>query len=100
METINRPELTEISSGNALKIFKAIGEAGMQMPEHFSTEEAVIVIQKGSAVLRIDGTDHPLKQADVFCIPEGKVHSLHLIEDFEAIVIMPLMSKILFKKLA
>lgn len=98
METTNRPELTEISSGNALKIFKATGKAGMEMPEHYSTEEAVIVIQKGSAVLSIDGLDHLLKQADVFSIPEGKVHSLHLEEDFKAIVIMPLTSKIQFKK--
>jgi quercetin dioxygenase-like cupin family protein len=94
---VNKPELTQLTSGSALKIFKVTGKLGMDMPEHNSTEEAVIIIQKGSASLLIESIEYRLKTGNPFIIPKGKLHSLHLNDDFEAMVIMPVSSQIEFK---
>lgn len=42
MRTINKPELVSLKRGALFKVLKVTGKAGMQMPLHYSTKEAVL----------------------------------------------------------
>ncbi|HET6528258.1 MAG TPA: cupin domain-containing protein [Balneolaceae bacterium] len=95
--TQEKPTLNFLKTGNEFKTFAVTGKAGMEMPKHISTKEAVVVVRKGNATLKIGEKEHKLATGDVFIIPGRKVHSLSLHSDFKALVIMALESEILFK---
>lgn len=96
METAERPHLTVYQKGKTFKVLEVTGSKGMSMPEHFCTGEAVLVVQHGSAVLRMKGEEYPLKQQDALVIPKGEKHSLVIGEDFRSHVIMEVDAEIKF----
>ncbi len=98
MNTQNIPKLTTINSGASLKVHEVTGKAGMEMPLHYSTFEAVVIVQEGSALLAFDGVEHLLEKGSSFIIPAKKNHSLLLKADFKSLVVMALDSKIEFVK--
>lgn len=89
METTLTPVVLPVSKGEQLKVLQVTGKAGMRMPRHFATAEAVLFIQEGVATLFLEGQEHLLKKGDTFIIPAGKIHSLQLNSGFRAMVIMP-----------
>ncbi|MCG2462530.1 cupin domain-containing protein [Flavobacteriaceae bacterium F89] len=97
MEVLNKPELTHLNLGESFKTLQITGSAGMVMPTHHSTKEAVIVVQKGKALLQMPKTDHVLYAGSTFIIPAGVEHKLDLLEDFKAIAIMAVDSELNFK---
>lgn len=97
METLNRPELIHLDKGKLFKTFQVKGLAGMIMPPHHSTKEAVIVVQEGKALLRMPKSDHILNEGSTFIIPGGVDHKLDILEDFKAIAIMAIDSELNFK---
>ncbi len=96
MELINKPELTPLKVGDSFKTLQINGLAGTVMPEHHSTKEAVIVVQDGRALLKMNDSNHNLKKGSVFIIAAGNNHSLTIIEDFKAVAIMAINSEINF----
>ena len=98
METSNKPGLVKLASGESFKILEVTGQAGMQMPLHYSTKEAVEIVQEGSALLKIDEKEHMLQSGGVFIIPALQKHSLLLKTDFKSLVLMSLDSNIEFVK--
>ena len=98
MKTINKPELVSLKTGASFKVLKVTGKAGMQMPLHYSTKEAVLILQEGSALIKIDEEEHLLQAGDSFIIPARQNHNLSLKSEFKALVIMSLDSNIEFVK--
>lgn len=98
METSGKPEMKLLQSGNALKVMQISGQAGMKLPQHRTTQEAVITVQSGRATLRISNQDHTLEAGDSFIIPANVDHDLTLEADFRAVVVMLLESKIEFNR--
>lgn len=96
MKSQNRPEMTPLKVGSTFKVFQVTGSFGMSMPEHISTKEAVVIVQRGSAILKMKGVDHLLKLNDSFIVPAGVQHELQLTDDFQAVVIMEVDSEIKF----
>ncbi len=96
METLTKPEMTLAHVGDKFKIFKVTGSRGAEMPSHVSTKEAVVVVLKGEAVLRLLGKEIHLKANDSTIIPAQIPHSLQIEEDFESDVIMEIDSEIKF----
>ena len=94
MNTTDAPQTTILQAGNLFKVLQVTGTGGMYMPEHYSSSEAVIVVQKGSAVLGLNGKEYALRQDRSFVIPAGEQHTLRLEESFQAIVIMEISSEI------
>lgn len=90
------PDLLLVATGDTLKIFEVTGTIGMEMPVHYSTEEAVVTVKQGSSKLQFDDNAWILNVGDTFLIPAGKLHSLTLLEDFKALVVMPIESDIKF----
>jgi len=96
MKTINMPELVTLEKGALFKVLQVTGQGGMQMPLHYSTKEAVVIVLEGSAQLKIDEKEHLLQAGGNFIIPARQNHSLSLKTGFKALVIMPLDSNIEF----
>lgn len=98
MKTQDKPQMFVLHSGASVKVFEVKGNSGMTMPEHISTEEAVVIVQKGTAILKILGKEILLKKDDSYVIPAGEKHSLTLKEDFQSCVVMGIKSEIQFVK--
>jgi quercetin dioxygenase-like cupin family protein len=98
METSNKPELVLLKTGASFKVLKVTGQSGTQMPLHYSTKEAVLIVHEGSALLQIEEKEHLLQAGDSFIIPARQSHYLSLKSEFKALVIMSLDSNIEFVK--
>lgn len=98
MESLQTPKIETVHQGQCLKVLRVTGEAGMHMPTHHSTQEAVLICQNGSAVLNMDGKDQLITKGQSLVIPGGAVHSLSLNAGFLALVIMDTKSTIIFEK--
>ena len=96
METMNRPRLKNLSHGESHKVLEIEGNHGMFMPPHHSTGEAVIVIKKGSVLIKMPDTEHKLEVGNILIIPAKKEHTLTALKEFKALVIMALDSEIYF----
>ena len=98
METPNKPDLALVKRGESIKVFKVTGRAGMMMPLHHSTKEAVVIVQEGSALLKIGEKQLLLQEGDAFVIPAAQNHSLSVETGLKAFVVMALDSSIEFEK--
>jgi quercetin dioxygenase-like cupin family protein len=92
----NSPQMVILNIGKSFKVLQITGSKGMSMPQHLSTREAVVIVQKGTATLSISGNDLSLKEHESMIIPAGEKHSLQINEDFQAHVIMETDSQIMF----
>lgn|SRR5690554_5593608 len=98
MNTSNKPELVPLKAGDSFKVLRITGKAGMVMPLHRSTQEVVIIVQEGIALLTMHDKEYKLEKGDSFIIPASENHSLLLETDFKAIGIMALNSRIEFEQ--
>ncbi len=96
MKSNNNPKMIRLELGNTFKVLQVTGIAGMNMPEHISTKEAVIIVQKGTAILKMEGINHALKLNESFIVPAGQKHELQITTDFQSVVIMEKDSEIKF----
>jgi quercetin dioxygenase-like cupin family protein len=96
MKIIDTPQIAVLKSGRSVKVLRVTGEEGMVIPEHFCTKEAVLVVQRGSAILEMEGTVISLARDQTVIIPGGANHTLNIKERFQAIVMMCIDSEIKF----
>jgi len=98
MEKTLKPEMKLLQQGKKLKLYKISGKKGMQLPPHHSTNEVIVIIQSGEAILTIEKNNTVLKDSDSVIIPAGKTHSIFIQSDFEALAIMANEAVIKFEK--
>lgn len=91
-----KPEMIISETGNKFKTLKVTGLKGMEMPAHFCTKEAVIVVLSGEAVLMLTEKVVQLKTSQSAIIPANDPHKLILKEDFHAVVVMEVDAEIKF----
>ncbi|MFS4418045.1 cupin domain-containing protein [Maribacter sp. 2307ULW6-5] len=96
MNVLETPTLNPLKMGQQMKLMTITGRAGMRMPPHHGTSEAVIIVEEGTALLTMPEGNVPLKKGDTFIIPTKKEHTLKIISDFMALAIMAATSKINF----
>lgn len=94
MKVKKNPKTQLLSKGKVFKNLKMIAEANTIGPKHLSVEETVLVILKGKAVLKILEKEYTLNGGETKIIPGGIPHYLEIIEDTEAVHIMPVDNKI------
>ncbi len=97
MKNSDKPEMTPLKNGERFKTLNITAKAGMGMPLHHSTKEAVIVVMEGESILIMPNDQHKLSRGDTFIIPKMVSHSLKVITDFHAIAIMESTSAIEFE---
>lgn len=98
MNKQSKPEMSIIQTGSKFKVLKVTGIKGAEMPSHFSTKEAVIIVLKGEAILNLTEKKIHLKTNDSAIIPANEAHTLQITEIFEASVIMEIDSDIKFEE--
>ncbi len=98
MNKPDKPELLQLNAGDALKVIQITGKAGMNMPVHRSTQEAVVIVQEGTAIFYMQDKEYKLSKGDYFIIPANENHSLLLKTDFKAIGVLTLDSTIEFEQ--
>lgn len=96
MEIQTKPEMIVSQKGEQFKVLKVTGTKGVEMPSHFSTKEAVIIVLRGEAVLKLTMKEVHLKANESTIIPAKEPHILMIKEDFQANVIMEIDSEIKF----
>ncbi|WP_086477581.1 cupin domain-containing protein [Arenibacter amylolyticus] len=96
MEVLNIPEFTHKTVGKSLKIMQINALAGMDMPAHHNTKEAVIVVQEGEVLLNTPHEKHFLKKGDTLLVPAFVEYHLSVLQDFKAVAIMTTTSEINF----
>lgn len=96
MENQTKPQMSIQDTGKEYKILKVTGAKDAQMPLHFSTKEAIIVVLKGKIILKLGDKDIHLSQDESAIIPASEPHTLSVKEDFTANVIMGVESEIKF----
>lgn|SRR5690606_3896175 len=96
METMNRPQLQVVAQGKTYKVLEVAGLPGMVMPHHHSTGEAIVMVKKGEALLKMSDDEHRLGKDSVFIIPAKKEHSLTILKEFKAVVTMAVDAEIQF----
>lgn len=100
--TINpstHPELLSVATGETLKVYEVSGSPGMTMPLHYSTEEAVVTVKLGESKLQFPDKEFILHIGDTFLIPAGKLHSMIILEEFKALIVMSMKSEIKFSSI-
>lgn len=98
MNTQTKPEMSVSQIGNTFKVLHVKGVKGAEMPSHFSTKEAVIIVLQGEAILSLTEKKIHLKAHDSAIIPANEIHTLQIIETLQADVIMEIDSDIKFSE--
>lgn len=94
MKVKKNPKTQLLSEGEVFKNLKMTAASNTIGPKHVSLEESVLVILKGKAVLKFEHQEHTLKVGDTRIIPPNIEHHLEILEETEAVHIMPLGNKI------
>jgi quercetin dioxygenase-like cupin family protein len=80
--------MKQIESNDHYKILKVEILAGGNMPRHFATSDAFIMVESGNALLVCKGETCELKRGSTVSIPSHEPHLLKVIEDFRAFVVL------------
>jgi len=96
MEVLVKPEFAQQQMGNKLKVVGIKGMAGTRMPHYYCTNEVVIVVKEGLALLTMPDSEYLLDKGGSFIIPAEKEHTLKIKKDFKAVAIMAVDSEINF----
>ena len=80
--------MQQLQVNDHFKVLKVELKAGVNMPRHFATSDAFLIVESGSALLIYSGERHELNKGDNICIPASEQHILKIIEDFKAYVVL------------
>ncbi len=80
--------IEEIYKSKGCKVLKAQIAAGGKMPTHYATSEAFVMVIKGEAKFISSNEQRTLTAGTTFQITEKKPHTLHIVKDFEAYIVI------------
>lgn len=80
--------ITQIYGNAGCQVLKAEIPAGGRMPTHYATSEAFVMVIKGEAEIIFSDGEQALKEGSTLLIPERKPHTLHILKDFEAYIVI------------
>src|SRR5690606_9931105 len=83
MNTLNKPELSLLHTGSSLKTLQVSALAGMVMPLHHATKETVIVVQEGTATLKMPTVEHVLERSVAIIIQDVVNHCFGIQTEFK-----------------
>lgn len=91
--------MKEIHANTSYKILKVTLAKGEEMPRHHASSDAFIIVEKGKAKVRLLEREEVLEQGATLHIPADEPHSLQVLEDFVAHVVLAAEAKIQFNDL-
>ncbi|QKJ28215.1 cupin domain-containing protein [Mucilaginibacter mali] len=80
--------MKELEKNDHYQVLKVELPAGTQMPRHFATSAAFVIVESGNALLICKGETSELSKGSTCSIPSHEPHILKVIQDFKALIIM------------
>lgn len=80
--------MKEIETNDHCKVLKVELLAGTNMPRHFATSDAYVIVESGNALFICRGETCELKTGSNLSIPAHEPHILKIIEDFKAYIVL------------
>ena len=81
-------EMKEIHANVTFKVLKVTLARGEEMPRHYASSDAFLIPQKGKGMLHLPDREVVLEQGVTCHIPDSEPHTLRVLEDFSAFVVM------------
>lgn len=92
-------EMKEIHANAAYKILRVTLAKGEEMPRHYASSDAFLIVEKGKANVRLLKKEEVLAQGTTLHIPADEPHNLQVLEDFIAYVVLAADAQIQFNDL-
>ena len=89
-------ETKQLTENPAYKVLQVALAAGEEMPRHFATSDAFIIVEQGEAVVFFTDQEVSLHAGSTLAIPATKPHTLVVKQDFRSNVILAGGSRIQF----
>ena len=80
--------MEEIHKNAVYKVLQVNLPKGQIMPRHFASSDAFIIVEKGEAKLNLPTKSVTLLAGNSFAIPAKAPHTLEILADFRAHVIL------------
>ena len=80
--------MEEIHKNAVYKVLQVSLPQGQIMPRHFASSDAFIIVEKGEAILSLPTKTVTLLAGTTFPIPAEEPHTLEILADFRAHVIL------------
>ncbi|MHC2993538.1 hypothetical protein OB13_18855 [Pontibacter sp. HJ8] len=81
-------EMKEIHANASYKVLTVSLAKGEEMPRHYATSDACLVIREGKGMLKLQEREVVLEAGATLVIPANEPHSLQIQENFAATVIL------------
>lgn len=80
--------MQELQTNSHYKVVKIDLPAGTNMPRHFATSDAYVIVESGNALLICKGETNELIQGSHLSIPAYEQHILKVIAHFKAYIVL------------
>lgn len=80
--------MQELQKNDNYKVVRIEIPAGTNMPRHFATSDAFVIVESGNALLIYEDETAELKKGSNLSIPSHEPHLLKVTEDFKAFIVL------------
>lgn len=80
--------IEQIFSDSYRTILKATVPTGTVVPSHHATSDAFLIVSRGEAILNFQVRQITLKEGTTFLIPESREHTLQVVDDLVAYIVL------------
>jgi quercetin dioxygenase-like cupin family protein len=80
--------MEELQRNDHYKVISIEIPAGTNMPRHFATSDAYVIVESGNALLVYKGETTELRKGSNLSIPSHEPHLFKVIEDFKAYIVL------------
>ncbi len=81
-------EMTKIYENHFYKVMNVSLKKGESLPKHKAISDAFVIVKEGKGKIIFDDSEVPLQHNSTQLIPANQTHSLVVIEDFRASIIL------------
>jgi quercetin dioxygenase-like cupin family protein len=81
-------ELKKIYENEFYKIMNVSLTKGESLPKHKATSDAFVIVKQGKGKIIFDNREIPLQHDSTQLIPANETHTLEVMEDFRASIIL------------
>ncbi|HRP88439.1 MAG TPA: cupin domain-containing protein [Edaphocola sp.] len=81
-------EMKEALQNSSFKVLEVSLNKGEAMPLHKASSDAYVINRQGKGKITIAGREVILNQGETFLIPANQEHTLDILEDFRASIVM------------
>lgn len=80
--------MEELEKNDHYKVLRVELPAGTNMPRHFATSAAYVIVESGNALLICKDETSELVTGSTLSIPSHEPHILRVIQDFRAMIVL------------